>query len=180
MKKKKYELIAETRRVFRGRTLYRIRAIKDFYDISKGELGGWIESEDNLSQENDCWVYYDAIVYDNATVYGKARVYGHAIISDYAKIHENAVVFDAVIRGYADVFGSAKLRGSAVACDNASISGNCCIHGSAYIGGKFTVDGPVEISQGNNTEDITIRSTKQWYKLRAAVSELEEEFTKNT
>ena len=32
-------------------TLYQIEALKDFSDIKKGDLGGWIEKESNLSQQ---------------------------------------------------------------------------------------------------------------------------------
>lgn len=38
------------------RTLYSIRALRDFGDVKAGDFGGWIESEDNLSQAGDCWV----------------------------------------------------------------------------------------------------------------------------
>lgn len=45
---KKYELTNETKRLG-DRTLYRIKAIRDFGDVKTGELGGWIEKESNLS-----------------------------------------------------------------------------------------------------------------------------------
>lgn len=45
---------------------YRIRALKDFETllgtVHAGDLGGYIASEDNLSQEGACWVFDDAIV----------------------------------------------------------------------------------------------------------------------
>ena len=64
---RKYEL-TEEKKVFLGRTLYRIRALKDFElldgtIIHAGDLGGWIEKEDNLSQEGSAWVYGNARVY---------------------------------------------------------------------------------------------------------------------
>lgn len=49
---RKYELTNETI-FFNGLTLYRIRAIKDFSDVKAGDLGGWIEKEVNLSQDDD-------------------------------------------------------------------------------------------------------------------------------
>lgn len=55
---KKYELTSETLR-YKGCTLHRIKALKDFGPINAGELGGWIESEENLSQANNAWVYGD-------------------------------------------------------------------------------------------------------------------------
>ena len=42
--------------------LYRIKALKDFSDVKTGEIGGFVESENNLSQEVSCWIYGDAIV----------------------------------------------------------------------------------------------------------------------
>ena len=47
---RKYEFTGETRKVH-GSTLNRIRALRDFADVKAGELGGWIEKEDNLSHE---------------------------------------------------------------------------------------------------------------------------------
>ena len=74
---KKYELTTETLR-YKGCTLHRIKALKDFGSIKAGELGGWVEQEENLSQYGNAWVYGNARVYGNAWVYGNARVYGNA------------------------------------------------------------------------------------------------------
>lgn len=63
----KYKLTNLTRS-YRGRTLYRIQALMSFNDVTVGDLGGWVESYDNLSQFDNCWVY------DNAQVYGNAKV----------------------------------------------------------------------------------------------------------
>ena len=66
---KKYELTNETVE-FDEVTLYRIKALKDIprYDVKKGDLGGWLEEESNLSQDGDCWAFGDAQVYENAKV----------------------------------------------------------------------------------------------------------------
>src|SRR5260364_283528 len=55
-----------------GRTLYRIRALRDFKYVWIGQLGGYIEKEENLSHEGEAWVF------DNARVFGDARVFGNA------------------------------------------------------------------------------------------------------
>lgn len=47
---KKYEF-TKTDLYFNGTILHQIVALKDFGSVKKGDLGGWIESEDNLSQE---------------------------------------------------------------------------------------------------------------------------------
>ena len=70
---KKYELTSETK-VFLGKTLYRIKALVQFGNVNAGDLGGWIEKEENLSQSGNAWVYGDARVSGNARVYGNAEV----------------------------------------------------------------------------------------------------------
>lgn len=52
---KKYKLTKETKQIF-GKTLYRIVALKDFGNVRIGERGGFIETENNLSQEGDAWI----------------------------------------------------------------------------------------------------------------------------
>ena len=56
---KKFKLTDETIQ-FRSTTLYRIKALKTFAHAEKGELGGWIEKESNLSQKGDCWISDEA------------------------------------------------------------------------------------------------------------------------
>lgn len=85
---KKFELTTESIFVD-GRKLYRIRAVKDFGDVKKGDLGGFVETEDNLSQTDDAWVYGKAMVYGEARVYGKAKVYGEAGVCGKARICES-------------------------------------------------------------------------------------------
>lgn len=66
----KYKLTDENI-LFCGVTLYRIQATEDYpYGVKCGELGGFVESEKNLS--DDAWVYGDAKVYGNAEVSDKA------------------------------------------------------------------------------------------------------------
>ena len=51
----KYKLTNQTIQ-HKGQTLYRIQALMDFRDVKTGDLGGWVESEYNLSQKGLCWV----------------------------------------------------------------------------------------------------------------------------
>ena len=57
---KKYELTSEYVE-FDGRKLYRIKALKSFYlcglTVKAGALGGYIEKEENLSQEGNAWIH---------------------------------------------------------------------------------------------------------------------------
>lgn len=92
---KKYELLKDDTKEVSGHTLYRIKALRDFGNVEKGDLGGYIESENNLSHYGNAWVfdnaqvYGDARVYDNARVYGNALVYGNAEIFGDARVKSN-------------------------------------------------------------------------------------------
>ena len=79
----KYELVKTDTKQFCGRTLYRIRALVAIGSlIAPNDLGGYIESEKNLSQMSDnAWVYDNAQVFDDARVFGNARVSGDARVS---------------------------------------------------------------------------------------------------
>ncbi len=72
---KKYELTEETSEVA-GLTLHRIKAVAALNNISAGELGGFIEKEENLSQYGNAWVYGNAKVYGDAEVCGNAEIRG--------------------------------------------------------------------------------------------------------
>ena len=80
---KKFELTAEFVTNVFGKKLFRIKALVAFGNVEKGELGGFIEKEDNLSHAGNAWVYGDAWVSGDARVYGNARVSGNA---DYAVV----------------------------------------------------------------------------------------------
>lgn len=82
---KKYELTDDTITV-EGRTLHRIKALKSFSNVEEGELGGYVEKEDNLDQRGDAWVYGDARVSGDAQVSGDARMYGNAQVSGDARV----------------------------------------------------------------------------------------------
>lgn len=65
---KKFEFTGETKTIqfaFRTVTLHQIRAIVEFGVVKAGDIGGWLEKEENLSQEGDAWVCGDAKVYGN-------------------------------------------------------------------------------------------------------------------
>ena len=119
MKEKKYILTKETKELF-GVTLYRIEAARDFSGVKKGDKGGWIEGEKNLSHEGDAvvsgnaWVSGDAVVSGDARVYGNAWVSGNALVCGDAKVCGNALVCgDAKVSDYAKVYGNALVCGDA-------------------------------------------------------------------
>ena len=100
---KKYEFTGETK-VWLGITLHRIRALVAFGDVDVGDLGGWIEKEENLAQEGEAWVSGEALVCDEARVCGEAKVSG-----------------EARVYGKANVCGKAWVSGEALVCDEARV-----------------------------------------------------------
>lgn len=74
---KKFEFTGETKTIslfFRTATLHRIRAVAEFGLVKIGDLGGWIEKEENLSHEGKAWVCGDAEVWGNAEVFSASHV----------------------------------------------------------------------------------------------------------
>ena len=119
---KKYKLTSESKEVW-GVKLYRIEAVSDFGSVSKGERGGFVEKEENLSQEGDAWVFGDARVFGDAQVFGNARVLGNAQVFGNARVFGDAQVF-----GNAQVFGDAQVLGNAQVYKNEKLIGGYFYH----------------------------------------------------
>ena len=151
MENKKYEFTGVTKETWAG-PLHQIRAIRDFGNVKAGDIGGWIEKEENLSHDGDCWVYENAEVYGNAVVYGDARVfrdaevygdaevyenaevYGNARVYENAEVYGDAVVYgDARVFGDAEVYGDARVFGDAEVCENAKVTTTVNTFGNAFI-----------------------------------------------
>ena len=142
---KKYEL-SNIAIEFNGVTLHRIKALKNFSDVKAGDLGGWVEKEDNLSQSGDAWIGGDAKVYGNAKVYGRAMVFGKAKVHDNAVVCDDAWVYDyAQVYGRARVFGKAVVYGNAEVYDHADVYDHAMAFGIAEICGNAFVRGYAEI-----------------------------------
>ena len=115
---KKYELTDDSI-TFMGRKLFRIRAIRSFSNVAAGDLGGYVEKEENLSHDGDAWIYNDARIFNDA------RIYNNACISVNACISGNAYIYgDARIGGKAHIYGDARVCDNAWIFDDARISGD--------------------------------------------------------
>lgn len=107
---KKYELLKDNTKIYKDRTLYRIRALRDIpnrfnpeLSVSKGSLGGYIQSENNLPQNDNSWVADNAMVFglaelkdswvaNTAKVYGGAKIYGTEVYGNSYIAGEGEVV----------------------------------------------------------------------------------------
>lgn len=163
---KKYELTNNFIQ-YCGRELYHIRALKNFNDVKRGDLGGYLESEKNLDHDGNCWVYDNAYVCDNALVkdnaiisgnarihneanisgnaaiFGNAAIYGNVLISDFAKIFDEASIYDNV-----EIMGHAIIKDKAMILEHAIVTDNAIIYGNAYVLGYAKVFGNGQVGFG--------------------------------
>ncbi len=62
------------------KTLHQIVATNDFGKVKKGDIGGFIEREDNLDFRSNAWVSAGDMIL------GRARVYDGVLVPDYTKM----------------------------------------------------------------------------------------------
>ena len=154
---KKY-ILTDEKITIGNHTLSRIKAIRQFDSnilglVLEGSLGGFVETEDNLSHSGTCWISHNAKVYENARVsdnafvmnyarvYGSAEVSGNACVHGHARVHQNAQIKDKGSVHDAKVYGKAKVyQGATVTCE-ARIFGSACIYGCAVVTDKASVFG---------------------------------------
>ncbi|MCS4239886.1 hypothetical protein [Myroides odoratus] len=135
----KYQLTEESMD-YKGHTLWRIQ------NMITGEMGGWLEGYNNLSQEEGCMVWEEAKVYGNAFIDNEATISGNATISDNATVSGhvsvlgNAEVYgDAILSGFCSIIGSAKVYGHALVQDYAIIDRNAEVYDEARVGNTTIV-----------------------------------------
>ena len=117
-----------------GKTFYRIKALKPFsfyyqnkfHIVKKGEEGGWVSSENNLSQEGKCWIDKESIVADNARVKNNAlifdsRICGNVTVKDFAIIKNNSFLSQNVLIEKSAIVDKSDIFNNALVTDNAYI-----------------------------------------------------------
>lgn len=120
---KKFELTTESKEI-NGKTVYRIRSLIDFKGIvavKRECLGGFIEKEENLSQEGNCWIFDDSAVYGNARVHDNAILQCRAEVYGNSKIHGRAIISGSEIRDDANICDAAVFNSTIY--QNANIEG---------------------------------------------------------
>lgn len=133
---KKFELTENSKILSCGRVVFQTRALKSFGNVKKGDLGGYIEKEKNLSHKGNAWVYGNACVFCNAKVCGNAKVMGNASVYGNAKVYGNATVM-----GNSRILMCAKVHGNAV------ITGECFVYDRARVYGNAVASGYIKIRQ---------------------------------
>lgn len=108
-----------------GTKVYRIIANYDICTkggvVQEGEYGGYVESEKNLAQSRNCWVFGDSVIRDNARVCGESMVFD-SVMTDNALTCDLCMVVSSQMSGNSVVSGRAIMLGS-MALDNSIVSG---------------------------------------------------------
>lgn len=120
----KYKTINQKRYLPDGRYLTRIVAKRDFGNVKKGDVGGFIEDTCNLSQSGHCWVA------EKASVYGLARVSKDAVVRGYAVLKDRVIVTDHAV-----------VEGRALLDQHVYVGGHAHVGNSTYLSGTATVVG---------------------------------------
>lgn len=75
--------------------LHRIRALKQVNEqVGEGMLGGYVQTEDNLSQDGTCWIHDQAVACEGAAVTQDARMYDGTMARDSALVSGNMRMFE--------------------------------------------------------------------------------------
>ena len=135
---------------YEGKKLFQIQALKDFqanqWRIQAGELGGYVESERNLSQQGSCWLIKRSKVMDNALVSGNAYISSASVISGNAQVFDNAQVMgSSKITDNAKVYGNAFIINCEIISDNAQVFENAVIAKAVSVVGSAKIYGNAEI-----------------------------------
>ena len=108
-----------------GIKLFQIKCTKAFKYANEGDLGGYVEKEENLSQSGDAWVS------GNAWVSGDAWVSGNAWVSGDAWVYGNARVENDHMHCGFDCFGSCNRHTHAYMTNENKVEIRCgCFRGN--------------------------------------------------
>lgn len=173
---KKYELTEEKKMMKDGAIVQRIRYLKDFKRkevglIKAGTLGGWIEKEENLSQEGTCVVLHDAIVSgaakveDNAAILGYVYVWGNRMDKYLFTKSSIRISGDAIIRGYASISEGVTISDRAYIADHVTLYGSAKVYGDACLWSHACVSGHAEIyDYASISDDASVSQNAQVYE----------------
>ena len=165
----KYELTNEAIKVD-GHILHRIKALKDFFDVKKGDLGGFVESEKNLSPEDDCWIYDNGLVSENGCVYGNGCVTGNGHVSGNGCVCGNGFVYgngcvsgNGCVDGHGCVYGNGRVSGNGCVYGNGRVSGNGCVTGNGCVYGNGCVSGYACVSGNGEISGMGLVKSNEDY-----------------
>lgn len=157
---KKYEILEKEGHVDLGKyrrqpatvTVRRIRALVDIprHNVKAGDVGGWVQSEENLSQEGDAWIaknaaaVYSSVVKENAllqdecVVLSGSVISGEAVVEGVAYVEGSGVGGKSRVGGYSTVMFS-QVDGEAVLKNFATLSDGSVVKDNAVVSGETKI-----------------------------------------
>lgn len=148
---KKYEILRNFNVNINGRDVYKIRALRDVGTVPAGTLGGYVESEANLSHKGDCWIANSAIAC------GDSRVSGNARLLDEAKLFDQAAIRDeATVAGQAELHDFASAEGQATVSDRTMMRDHSKVRDNAVVSnGRIVLKGHSSVAEDAVVEGKT-------------------------
>jgi len=121
---------------FGDRKLWRIMACKDFGNVKKGDLGGLVETEGNLSHLGNCWIGQGSVVCGDASVCGDAQVYGNVFVFGKVEIRGKAEVYGSCLIYDTEYWIRGMFKKNIIIRENARVHDTCCVAGKKIIIGE--------------------------------------------
>ncbi|EAV8588689.1 hypothetical protein HC712_004796 [Salmonella enterica] len=107
--------------------LRQVIAITDFNDVKAGTSGGWVDADNVLSQQGDCWIYDE-----NAMAFAGTEITGNARITQPCTLYNNVRIGDNVWIDRADISDGTRISDN-VTIQSSSVRGECAIYGDARV-----------------------------------------------
>lgn len=118
--------------------------------IPEGALGGYVESEANLSQEGSCWISSGSQAYEDALISENALVCGMSIINGNAQIKAAALVMDSEISGASTIEGIVRIS---------KVSGSSAIDAGSVVETGSRVEGNISLINSTVAGDSEVTGT---------------------
>lgn len=105
--------------------------------VKEGEIGGYIQSESNLSQSDTSWVFNNATICDSSTL-------SHSTILEDALICDGSTIINSTISGKCRIFKNSTiiesyLTNNVDVCENSEVN-NSYLYNSVRINGQSKVE----------------------------------------
>jgi len=130
----KYEITTQFK-IYSGTKVYRIRALKDFDEVKKGDLGGYVGDYHNLSQVGNCWLAQYSVCYERGQVLRNAWALDYTVVKGSAMLTDSACIFDNVV-----------LQGESIVKDRVQLYGRVYIGGTLMLGGDLRIGSVKELT----------------------------------
>lgn len=108
-------------------TLRQLIALVDFNDVSCNSRGGWVEDDETLAHDGECWIYdQNSVAFAGARIGGNARLTRTCVVSHQARIEGNSWIDGACISHGARISDNVTIQQS-------DVRGECHIYGNARV-----------------------------------------------